>query len=337
MGTVMRIFFAIAVAWLAMASPSFAASVGYDVTGMLSDGGALSGSFTYDTVANTYSNINLTTSGGTSSTQTYTTVDPGAPATVGYLYAVTTSGTGDGEPVLILAFLAPLSSAGLSSALNPTSSGEYTCGTSNNVPCSKIASTVRTLTAGEAINPDATDQCKNNAVNACTMQCADIGECIFGCEIGGINNINTCSSSCTGLGTPCLNSCIQTVNAINICLAPTIGGTVSGLGADESLVLQNNGGDNLAINANGAFTFPTWVPTDSSYLVTVSTQPTGQFCVVANGSGTVTGDVANVSVSCASTVPTLSEWGAVLLAGLLTICGLLLVGRMYFPSRTPEG
>jgi len=333
----MKIFFAVAVAWLAMASPSFAASVGYDVTGVLSDGGALSGSFTYDTVANTYSSINLTTSGGTRSTQTYTAVDPGAPATVGYLYAVTTSGTGDGEPVLILTFLAPLSS-GLSSTLNSTYSGEYTCGTSNNVPCSKIASTIRTLTAGEAINAGAASQCKNNAVNACTAQCADIGECIFGCEIGGINSVNTCSSSCTGLGSPCLNSCIQTVNAINICLAPTIGGTVSGLGADDSLVLQNNGGDNLAINANGAFTFPTWVPTDSSYLVTVLTQPTGQTCVVANGSGTANGNVANVSVRCSSiTVPTLSEWGAVLLAGLLVICGLLLVGRMYFPSRSPEG
>ena len=62
--------------------------------------------------------------------------------------------------------------------------------------------------------------CKNEAVNKCTAQCADIGECIFGCEIAGIDSVDTCNSSCVGLGTPCLNSCLETVNAINANCSP---------------------------------------------------------------------------------------------------------------------
>lgn len=55
---------------------------------------------------------------------------------------------------------------------------------------------------------------KNSCVSSCTQACNDDGPCIFGCEIGGINNVDTCSSSCTGLGAPCLNSCLATVSCI---------------------------------------------------------------------------------------------------------------------------
>ncbi len=66
------------------------------------------------------------------------------------------------------------------------------------------------------INGICSNVIKNSCVSACTARCADIGECIFGCEIGGINNVDTCSSSCTGLGAACLDSCLQTVDCINI-------------------------------------------------------------------------------------------------------------------------
>ena len=55
--------------------------------------------------------------------------------------------------------------------------------------------------------------------------------------------------------------------------AYSIGGTVSGL-AGSGLVLQNNGGDDLAISADGSFTFATPLVDGSSYEVTVLTQPT---------------------------------------------------------------
>lgn len=80
----------------------------------------------------------------------------------------------------------------------------------------------------------------------------------------------------------------------------TIGGAVSGL-AGSGLVLQNNGGDNLAIAANGAFTFNTSITAGNPYAVTVLSQPTGpaQSCVVGSGSGTASSsNVTAVTVTC---------------------------------------
>jgi len=75
----------------------------------------------------------------------------------------------------------------------------------------------------------------------------------------------------------------------------TIGGTVSGL-TGTGLVLKDNGSDALAITGNGSFTFATSVK--GAYLVTISTQPTGQTCTLANFSGTATANVTNVQVTC---------------------------------------
>lgn len=78
----------------------------------------------------------------------------------------------------------------------------------------------------------------------------------------------------------------------------TVGGTVSGLSG--SLVLQNNGADNLTRNANGAFTFATPVTSGGAYAVTVLTQPAGQICSVSQGSGTASGQVTNVAITCSN-------------------------------------
>ena len=79
----------------------------------------------------------------------------------------------------------------------------------------------------------------------------------------------------------------------------TVGGTVSGLSG--TLVLQDNGGDNLSLSANGSFTFQTPVASGGAYNVTVQSSPSGQSCTVANGSGTVAAaNIANVAVSCAA-------------------------------------
>lgn len=81
----------------------------------------------------------------------------------------------------------------------------------------------------------------------------------------------------------------------------TVGGTVSGLASSESLVLQNNGGDNLTVTSNGGFTFTTPVAQGSSYQVTILTQPTTQTCTVTNGTGTVgSSNITNVQVTCAT-------------------------------------
>lgn len=80
----------------------------------------------------------------------------------------------------------------------------------------------------------------------------------------------------------------------------TVGGTISGLTAG-GLVLA--AGSQTASPAMGAtsFTLPTAEASGTSYAVTVSTQPSGLTCAVANGSGTVaSANVTNVQVSCAT-------------------------------------
>jgi hypothetical protein len=81
----------------------------------------------------------------------------------------------------------------------------------------------------------------------------------------------------------------------------TIGGNANGV-AGTGLVLQDNNGDNLAVTANGAFTFKTQLPTGATYAVTVFAQPTAppQTCVVAPGtsSGTATANVTSVVINC---------------------------------------
>jgi alpha-tubulin suppressor-like RCC1 family protein len=81
----------------------------------------------------------------------------------------------------------------------------------------------------------------------------------------------------------------------------TISGTVSGL-AGTGLVLQNNSGDNLPISKNGIFTFPTPIPSGSSFSVTVFSQPASptQNCVIAGGGGTATANITGILVNCAT-------------------------------------
>ncbi|HEY3849789.1 MAG TPA: kelch repeat-containing protein [Steroidobacteraceae bacterium] len=78
-----------------------------------------------------------------------------------------------------------------------------------------------------------------------------------------------------------------------------VGGSVSGLLPGRSLVLQDNGGSNSTVSADGAFSFSAGVPSGSNYAVTVRSQPDGQSCAIINGSGTIAaGDVLDVSVVC---------------------------------------
>jgi uncharacterized repeat protein (TIGR03803 family) len=78
----------------------------------------------------------------------------------------------------------------------------------------------------------------------------------------------------------------------------TIGGTISGL-STSGLILAN-GSDSLTVSSGaGTFSMPTGLLSGKSYAVTVTTQPTGQTCTVANGAGTISSaNVANVVVTC---------------------------------------
>jgi hypothetical protein len=85
-----------------------------------------------------------------------------------------------------------------------------------------------------------------------------------------------------------------------------IGGSITGLTSGKTLVMQNNGADNFSITGNGAnsftFNFATAQAANSTYNATVFTQPIGETCTIANGSGSVDNNGDNVNsiiVSCA--------------------------------------
>jgi hypothetical protein len=87
-----------------------------------------------------------------------------------------------------------------------------------------------------------------------------------------------------------------------------IGGTVSGLGSERSVTLDNNSSDTLIVTRDGSFVFADTVAANKSYAVTVATQPVGQICTVASGTGTVNADgdsIDSVRVTCTD-VPALT-------------------------------
>jgi hypothetical protein len=75
--------------------------------------------------------------------------------------------------------------------------------------------------------------------------------------------------------------------------------TVTGL--DGALVLQNNGGSNVSVTANGIVPFGTGISAGTPYDITVVTQPANpaQECSVASGSGVLNSNVA-VAITCAN-------------------------------------
>lgn len=81
----------------------------------------------------------------------------------------------------------------------------------------------------------------------------------------------------------------------------TVGGTVTGITGIETLTIQNNGGDDLIIAADGAFVFTTPIDDLTGFTVTVLTPPPSTpTCTFA---GTDTGAVSNanetgVTISC---------------------------------------
>jgi hypothetical protein len=80
----------------------------------------------------------------------------------------------------------------------------------------------------------------------------------------------------------------------------TVGGTVTGL-KGRGFTLQNNGGEPLAIEAAGPFTFPDKFEEGAAYAITIGTPPSlpRQSCGVQNGTGKVgQANVSDVQVVC---------------------------------------
>jgi hypothetical protein len=85
----------------------------------------------------------------------------------------------------------------------------------------------------------------------------------------------------------------------------TIGGQVVGLyvptGQVSDMVIMNNGGDNLPIIGNGAFTFVTSIANGSAYDVSIFVQPSSQpgvGCIIVGWSGVALSNVTDVVIDC---------------------------------------
>jgi len=123
-----------------------AAAVTYTLTGVtLSDGGTASGTFKYDSAANAYSNVSITTTTtGTRSGAIYNSVSNGfAPSSKGVLL-VTTAGSSQGLPGLTLFFSPILPGPG---GISNLSGQEADCADAG---CTTPSGTTRTITAGTA-------------------------------------------------------------------------------------------------------------------------------------------------------------------------------------------
>jgi uncharacterized repeat protein (TIGR03803 family) len=118
----------------------------------------------------------------------------------------------------------------------------------------------------------------------------------------------------------------------------TLGGELAGLGAEQSVSLEDNGGDKLTLSANGAFSFPVRLQTGAAYAITVQSHTTGIGCSVSNGSGTVgSSNVTGISISCrAGTERILYSFGANATDGQEPYAGVMVdsAGNVYGTTQT---
>jgi 6-phosphogluconolactonase (cycloisomerase 2 family) len=121
--------------------------------------------------------------------------------------------------------------------------------------------------------------------------------------------------------------------------------SVSGL-AGSGLVLQNEGGADIAVSGNGSVTISQSARNGTSYAVTIKTQPGNppQTCTVANSSGSVSGgNVTNITITCATnsytlggSVSGLTGSGLIISDGVESIT-ISSAGSFSFPTKLETG
>ena len=77
-------------------------------------------------------------------------------------------------------------------------------------------------------------------------------------------------------------------------------GIATGIPANTSVTLLNNGTDTVTVNTNGSFAFPTALNTGSAYSVTISANNTGLSCILTNATGSMPsgGSITPVLLTC---------------------------------------
>jgi hypothetical protein len=212
----------------------------------------------------------------------------GAVLTVGSKYAVSVQMQPTGLTCSVANGSGTAGAANVSNVVVTCSSQSYTLG-----------GTISGLTAGGLVLSNGTDTVSPPA-NATAFTFGQKVAYTSGYAVGVSTQPTglTCSVA-NGKGTmPAGNVSNVQVSCSAQAQAYTVGGSISGL-TQGGLVLAN-GADTLSVPANApSFQMNQSVVSGSAYDVTVQTQPTGENCGVANGSGTVnSAKVTNVTVTC---------------------------------------
>lgn len=140
-----------------------------------------------------------------------------------------------------------------------------------------------------------------NSVNGEVVTVSGNGTVSFPTRITGGYNVTVTQQPFNGVcnvtgGTGAGTATADVLVTVACASSYRISGTVTGLPPGDSMVLRNNGGDDVTVTQSGSFFFPTRV--SGAYAVTIFTQPANASCTLSNATGTATADVSNVAVSC---------------------------------------
>jgi len=77
----------------------------------------------------------------------------------------------------------------------------------------------------------------------------------------------------------------------------SVGGSITGLGGSEELVILNNSGNELTLTSADT-TYAYSILGGTEYAITVKTDPVGKTCVIANNTATPIADVTDANITC---------------------------------------
>lgn len=196
--------------------------------------------------------------------------------------------------------------------LSISANGTFTFATAVN-PCGAYSVTVRKLPTAPAQTFVATS-CSGSALTnvtnvtvTCTTTSFTVGGTVSEVASGGMFHVSAkkqpsnATQACVVSGGSGIVGSNKVSSVVVNCAdnAFVFGGTISGLAG--TLVLQDNGGNDLSLTTNGSFAFSEPLMRGSPYAVAIKSQPTApiQTCAVTAGTGNVAAaNVTGVSVVC---------------------------------------
>jgi len=174
-----------------------------------------------------------------------------------------------------------------------------------------IGGTVTGLAQGDLVLNNRNSN--GGVVDTLTINTASPGfpQFVFGNKVvfNGYYNVTVAKNPAGQICTPSQNTgnnVVQNITTVVVnCVDENksfrISGTLSGLDAGQTITLLNNGADEITLDSNKTFQFPTKVGIGDPYKVTITNNgyPFLQQCEVINGSGTVkNAPVNDVQVNC---------------------------------------